>query len=59
MLRMTIVISTERPTRNMVKSKYLPSRGTASEVDGIISEMRRKNMVWDSRIEMQSATYNK
>ena len=42
---MTIVMSTDRPTRNMVKRRYLPSNGTASDVDGIISEMSRKNIV--------------
>jgi hypothetical protein len=43
----------------MVKSKYLPSNGTASDVDGIISEMSKKNIVWESRIEMHSATWLK
>ena len=41
----------------MVKRRYLPSNGTASDVDGIISEMSRKNIVWESKIEMHSATY--
>jgi hypothetical protein len=58
MLRMTMVMRTERPTRNMVKSKYLPSKGTASDVDGMISEMSKKNMVCDRRMEMQRATFS-
>ena len=51
-----MVTRTDRPTRNMVKSRYLPSSGTASDVDGMISEISTKNMVCDSRIEMHSAT---
>jgi hypothetical protein len=41
-----------------VKSRYLPSRGRASDVDGMISDMSRKNMVWERRIEMQSAIFS-
>jgi hypothetical protein len=58
MLKMTMVMRTERPTRNMVKSKYLPSKGTASDVDGMISEMSKKNMVCERRMEMHRATFS-
>lgn len=53
-----MVITTEKPTRIIVKRRYLPSRGRASDVDGMISDMSRKNMVWESRIEMQSAIFS-
>lgn len=53
-----MVMRTERPTRNMVKSRYLPSNGTANEVDGMISEMSKKNMVCDRRMLMHSATFS-
>ena len=55
---MTIVTSTLRPTRHMVKSKYLPSSGNASDVDGMISDMRRKNMVCERRVVMHRATFS-
>lgn len=55
---MIIVMTTLSPTSNMVKSKYLPSRGRASDVDGIISEMSKKNMVCDSRILMHKAIFS-
>jgi hypothetical protein len=42
----------------MVNSRYLPSNGRASEVDGMISEMRRKNIVCDSRMVMQRAIFS-
>lgn len=53
-----MVIRTDSPTRHMVKSRYLPSRGMASEVDGMISDMSRKNMVCDSKVVMQRATFS-
>jgi len=52
---MIIVMTTLRPTSNMVNSRYFPSSGNASEVDGIISDMSRKNMVCDSRMLMHRA----
>jgi hypothetical protein len=42
----------------MVKSKYLPSSGNASDVDGMISDMRRKNMVCERRVVMHRATFS-
>jgi len=53
-----IVITTDKPTRIIVKSRYLPSNGSASDVDGMISDINKKNMVWDSRILMQSAIFS-
>lgn len=53
-----MVITTDSPTRIMVNSRYLPSSGKANDVDGIISDMRRKNIVWERRIEMQSAIFS-
>jgi hypothetical protein len=57
-LRIIIVITTDKPTSNMVNSKYFPSRGKASDVEGIISDMSKKNMVCDSKIEMLSAIFS-
>lgn len=51
-----MVTTTESVTSTMVKSRYLPKRGTVSEVGGMISASSRKNTVRDSRIEMQSDT---
>lgn len=53
-----MVMRTDSPTRHMVKSRYLPRRGMASEVDGMISDMSRKNMVCDSKVVMQRATFS-
>ena len=43
-------------TRIMVKTRYLPSKGTASEVGGMISASSKKNTVSDTKIEMHSVT---
>lgn len=51
------VVQTESDTRIIVKSRYLPRSGTASEVGGMISASSKKNTVSDTRIEMQSVTY--
>lgn len=53
-----IVITTERPTRIIVKSKYLPNNGSASDVDGMISDIKRKNIVCDRRMLMQRAIFS-
>lgn len=42
----------------MVKSRYLPKRGTVSEVGGIISANRRKKTVNDSRMLIQSEIFS-
>lgn len=56
MLSTQTVAQTDRVTRIMVKTRYLPSRGMASEVDGMVS-MRtdRKNMS-ETKMEMVSVT---
>lgn len=59
MFRTPTVTQMERVTRIMVKSKYLPSRGTAKEVGGIISASSKKNTVSDRRMEIHSATWRK
>ena len=46
----------EKVTSNMVKSRYLPSRGTANEVGGIISASSKKNTVSERRMEIQRVT---
>ena len=40
----------------MVNNTNLPSRGTTSEVGGIISASKRKNTVSDSKMEMERLT---
>lgn len=51
------VVQTDNDTRIMVNSKYLPSSGIASDVGGIISASSKKNTVNDTKIEMQSVTW--
>ena len=53
-----MVITTEKPTSIIVNKRYFPNNGNANDVDGIISDIRRKNMVWDRRIFMQSAIFS-
>lgn len=55
-LRTPTVTQMERVTRIMVKSRYLPSSGTAREVGGMISASSKKNTVSDSRMEIQRVT---
>ena len=78
-LRTPIVTTTEKVTRIMVKSKYLPeniilcftksstfhmcvrfphlpNRGTAIEVEGMISASSKKNTVNERRIEIDNDT---
>ena len=56
MLRTPTVMKMEKVTSNMVKSRYLPSRGTAKEVGGIISASSKKNTVRERRMEIQRVT---
>lgn len=53
-----MVITTDNPTNNIVNKRYFPSNGSASDVDGIISEIRRKNMVWESKMDMLNAIFS-
>jgi hypothetical protein len=48
----------EDVTKIIVKSRYFPNNGTASEVGGIISARRRKNTVSDNRIDTQRVTFS-
>jgi hypothetical protein len=43
-------------SRIMVNSTNFPSRGTTSEVGGMISASRRKNTVSDSKMEIDKLT---
>ena len=56
MLRTPTVIKIENVTSNMVKRRYFPRRGTASEVGGMISASSKKNTVSDSKMEIQRVT---
>lgn len=53
-----MVITTDRPTRIMVKRRYFPNRGKAKDVEGMISEMSKKNIVCDKRIEIHKAIFS-
>lgn len=48
-----MVTITEKVIRIMVKRRYFPSSGTASEVGGMISANKRKKTVRESRMEIQ------
>lgn len=41
-----------------MNNRYLPRSGRASDVDGMISDIRRKNMVWDNRILIHRAIFS-
>ena len=58
MLRTPTVTQMDRVTRTMVKRRYLPSSGTASDVGGMISASSKKNTVSDSKMETQRVTWN-
>jgi hypothetical protein len=53
-----IVMTTDKATKTIVNKMYFPSNGRASEVDGMISDIRRKNMVWERRMLMQRAIFS-
>lgn len=53
-----MVTTTDSPTSIMVKRRYLPSNGSARDVDGMISDISKKNIVCDSKMLMQSATFS-
>ena len=57
MLRTPTVMKIEKVTSSIVKRRYLPRRGTARDVGGIISANRRKNTVSDSKIEIERLTW--
>lgn len=51
------VVHTDNDTNIIVKRRYLPSNGTASDVGGIISANNKKNTVNDTKIEIHNVTY--
>lgn len=38
--------------------RYFPNSGSANDVDGIISDIKRKNIVCDNRILMHNAIFS-
>lgn len=56
MFKTHTVVQTDKDTKVIVNSKYLPSNGTASEVGGMISASSKKNTVNDTKIEMHNVT---
>lgn len=55
---MMIVITTERPTRTIVNKMYFPRRGNARDVEGMISDISKKNIVWERRMLMHNAIFS-
>lgn len=41
-----------------MNNKYFPSSGNASDVDGIISDINKKNIVCDSKILIHNAIFS-
>jgi hypothetical protein len=58
MLRTPTVMKMDNVISNMLKSRYLLSKGTARDVGGMISASSKKNTVRDRRIEIHSVTSN-
>lgn len=56
--RTAIVVTTDNVQSNIVKSKYLPRRGTVMEVGGIISTNSKKNTVRDKRMDIHNETFS-
>lgn len=57
-LSTTIVTTTDSVTSIIVNSKYFPSKGTVSEVGGIISANSKKNTVRERRIEIHREIFS-
>lgn len=51
-----MVSAIEAATSSSVKTRYLPSSGSASEVDGVMSTSTSRKKVSESRIEIVSET---
>lgn len=49
----------DKVTKIMVKSKYFPSKGMASDVGGMISAKSRKNTVKERRMDEHNDTCKK
>lgn len=56
MFRTQTVVQTDSDTKIMVKRRYLPNKGTAKDVGGMISANNRKNTVKETSIEMHKVT---
>lgn len=55
-LRTQTVAHTESVMRIMVKTRYLPKRGMAVEVEGMVSMSTDKKKINETRIEIVSVT---
>lgn len=53
-----MVMTTENATITMVKRMYFPRSGSAKDVDGMISDINKKNMVCDSKILIHKAIFS-
>lgn len=51
------VVQTDSDTSIIVKSRYFPNKGTASDVGGMISANNKKNTVNETRMEMHNVTW--
>lgn len=51
-------MTTDKATRTIVNRIYLPSNGKAKEVDGIISDISKKNIVCDNNILIHKAIFS-
>ena len=56
MLSVPTVTQMDRVTKIMVKRRYFPSKGMATEVGGMISAKSRKKTVSERRMEMHKVT---
>lgn len=52
------LVMMEKVTSTMVNIRYLPIRGTSSEVGGTIFEIKSKNTVRAKRTEMQRVIFS-
>lgn len=53
------VAHTDTVIRIMVNTKYLPNRGIANEVDGIVSMSTDRKKINETKMEIVSVTYGK
>ncbi|MGH0115286.1 UNVERIFIED_CONTAM: hypothetical protein FKN15_006714 [Acipenser sinensis] len=58
MLMAKTVITMERVTKIMVKTRYSPIRGITLEEEGIISSMTRRKTVRDTKTEVHSEIFS-
>lgn len=57
MLSTQTVAQTERVMRIIVKTRYLPKRGIANEVEGIVSMRTDRKKMSETKMEMVSVTF--